>query len=454
MVFSSRNPYTGEFYAEYPLLDARSLEAALLRADLGRRHWAGLKPEARGPFLLKVAQLLREKRQSLAEIITQEMGKPLHQALVEVDKSAWVAEYFAEQAPLWLQPEAVAAEAPENWVLAQPLGLVLGIMPWNFPFWQVFRFAAPALMAGNALLLKHAPNVPRCALAIAALFEEAGLTEGVFQNLFISEAQVAELLALPQVNGVALTGSVRAGSAVGTLAGRHIKKLVLELGGSDAWIVLPDADLTESLRQGLASRLANNGQTCIAAKRFILHEAIAPAFLAGLYALLAEYQSLQDPLSPNCRLSCLARPDLADQLEAQIQRGLAAGAKVLYPGGRVAGTDGFLPLVLGELKPDNPIYYEELFGPVFVVHIVPTIQAAIALANDSPFGLGASVWTADKALARQIAENLEVGAVAINQSLRSDPRLPFGGIKQSGLGRELGKAGLLEFCNLKSIALF
>lgn len=452
MNYESRNPFNSTLYGSYPIDSDTTLETLLQQGAKEARTWSLLPFSERQILIQKLGHLILEELEGLAHIISEEMGKPLEEAKAELCKSADTLLYFAQYAGSWLQSKRIEEEGFSAEVQYKALGLILAVMPWNFPFWQVLRFAGPALLAGNTVLLKHAPNVPRCALALVDLFRRAGFPSAVFQNCFASEEQIARALADERVQGLTLTGSVRAGSALGALAGKHIKKMVLELGGSDAWVILDDADLEQAVEQGLRARLSNNGQTCIAAKRFIIDQSLETAFLKLLKEGLKEYQC-GNPLEGKTKLSCLARPDLADALEEQVERGIAAGASLLFPGGREGQSLRFAPIVLGDISPENPIYREELFGPVFSVYFVRSEEQALRLANDSPFGLGASVWSQNTERALKFARKLEVGAVAINQILSSDARLPFGGVKQSGIGRELGKEGLFEFVNVQAIRI-
>ena len=445
-MFISYDPFKQEVLGEYPLTEAVETEGLLSQSQWAFANWRKTSFEHRGLLLRKIAQLLRQNMEVLAALICREMGKPLMQARAEVEKSAWVCEHYAEMGASYLQTERIAGA--EVWF--QPLGLVLEVMPWNFPFWQVFRFTAPTLMAGNVVILKHAPNVPQCALAIRSLFEQAGFELGVFELAFWDNPTIAQVLGDVRVSGLALTGSVRAGSAVAERAGRHLKPCVLELGGSDAFIVLSDADLPKAIELGLQSRMHNSGQTCVAAKRFIVEEACAKAFIDGFLSGMKAYQP-SSPWDKACRLSVLARPDLTEHLSNQVEAGLKAGARVL--GGRGRLGQWFEPMLLTDIGRDNPLYEEELFGPVACLWVVKDEVEALRLANDSPFGLGASVWSQDLARAKALGLELEVGTVALNQMVKSEPSLPFGGIKRSGIGRELGREGIRSFVNVKTLNL-
>jgi succinate-semialdehyde dehydrogenase/glutarate-semialdehyde dehydrogenase len=396
--------------------------------------------------------MLRARAGDLAALMAREMGKPLAQGRAEADKCAWACEYYAEHAAALLAPEPAATGARESFVTYEPLGPIFAIMPWNFPLWQVFRFAAPNLVAGNTALLKHAESVPGCARAITALLEDAGLPSGVFTNLFITHEQAESVIAHPAVRGVTLTGSTRAGRAVARAAGAHLKKTVLELGGSDAYLVLEDADLDLAAAACATSRLLNAGQSCIAAKRFVVAESVRGAFTERLVARMAETK-MGDPMDATTTLGPLARADLREALRRQVEASLAQGAR-LRLGGRVPdGPGAFYPAtVLDDVRPGMPAFDEELFGPVAAVVGASGEAEAIRLANASPYGLGAAVFSSDLERARRIAAHeLDAGACAINDFVRSDPRLPFGGVKDSGFGRELGRQGLLEFMNVKAV---
>jgi succinate-semialdehyde dehydrogenase / glutarate-semialdehyde dehydrogenase len=447
----SVNPATGTILTEYPDHDDAELARRLAASTAAFPLWRSRSFAERGAVVRATATRLRARRDELARLMTLEMGKPIAQAEAEVEKCAWVCEHFAQHAEHDLAPQPVASDATRSYVRCDPLGAVLAVMPWNFPFWQVFRCAAPALMAGNVVLLKHASNVPGCALAIEDVFREAGLPPGAFVTLLVPAAAVPGIVAHDAVAAVSLTGSEPAGAAVAAVAGHALKKCVLELGGSDPFIVLADADVERVAPAAVNARLLNNGQSCIAAKRFIveapLYDRFAAAFMHHMRSATAG-----DPLDRTVTLGPLARPDLRDELHAQVTRSVAAGA-VLLAGGTVPGGPGaFYPAtVLGEVQPGMAAFEEETFGPVAALIRARNAQHAVALANRSRYALGASVWSADAAKAEGLARDIEAGQVFVNGIVKSDPRLPFGGIKRSGYGRELSAVGIREFVNLKTV---
>lgn len=447
-IFESIDPRTGQTIATYPHMPEQELQQTLERAEQAFLGWRQTTFAKRGRLLLRVADLLEARASEYAALMGAEMGKLPQEAEAEVRKSAWVCRYYAQQAEEFLRPERTHTELGNYRVHFQPIGAVLAIMPWNYPFWQVFRFCAPALMAGNVSLLKHAPNVMGCAQAIESLMLEAGLPQGVFQSLRIDIPALETVLAAPIVQGLGLTGSERAGASAAALAGKHIKKSILELGGSDPFIVFPDADLAEAARIGVQSRMGNAGQACIAAKRFLVHEQVVEAFAE---LVVQEVAALDSGLGDGRQLACMARTDLAEQLERQLQESLAMGAQ-LRCGGKREDTY-FPPTVLTGMRPDMPCFREETFGPLLCIGTFADEQQALQLANDSRYGLGGSVWTQDEALAQRMALQLEVGSVAINAMVKSDPRLPFGGTRKSGYGRELSHYGIREFVNAKTVFL-
>ena len=401
--------------------------------------------------MLAAASLLEQGKKELAQTITLEMGKLLGGAMGEIEKCARVCRFYAENAERFLEDEPVQTDAARSFVRYQPLGAVLAIMPWNFPFWQVFRFAAPALMAGNVGLLKHAANVPQCALAIEKIFCRAGFDEGVFQTLLIEAEQVEHLIVDPRVKAVTLTGSERAGSAVASAAAREIKKAVLELGGSDAFIVMPSADFKVALTTAVKARTINSGQSCIAAKRFFIADKVYDDFLRQFVERMRALK-IGDPLDETTEIGPLATEQILNGVHDQVQKSIAAGAKLLTGGNRIHGPGFFYePTVLVNVPRKSPAYREEVFGPVASIFRVRDVADAIEIANDSPFGLGASAWTGDPTEKELFASELDAGVVFINGMVASDPRLPFGGVKRSGFGRELGAAGIREFTNIKTI---
>lgn len=445
------DPSTGQRIREYPQHDDADIERAVDRAGSAWQEWRALTIERRCKVLARAAELLRERAERYGRLITDEMGKPIGQARGEVEKCAWVCAHYAEQAPSMLADEPVPTDASQSWVQYDPLGLVVAVMPWNFPFWQLFRFCAPGLAAGNGFLLKHAPNVPGCAEACVEVLEEAGLPPGLAANLRIENEQVAALLGDRRVAAATLTGSPRAGSAVGSTAARHLKPSVLELGGSDPFIVLADADIERAARIGARARLINNGQSCIAAKRFIVVRDVADDFLGAFRTQLSE-AVMGSPLDPETTLGPLAREDLRQSLHEQVERSVAAGATLAFGGTIPEGPGWYYPVtLLTGVQPGMPAWDEEIFGPVAAVRVVDDEEAAIEAANASRYGLGASLWTADLTRARSLARRIEAGCVFFNDLVKSDPRVPFGGIKDSGFGRELGLQGIRSFVNAKTV---
>ena len=451
MTITSINPATDETTRTYDEMPPAEVDRAIEAAHAAFREWRGTSFAERAERLRAAARLLRERRQAYAELMTREMGKVLAGGLSEVDKCAWVCDFYAEQAAAFLAPEPVATDASRSFVAFEPLGVVLAVMPWNFPFWQVFRFAAPALMAGNAGVLKHASNVPGCALAIEEVLRDAGLPAGLFRALLVPSRDVARAIEHPRVVAVTLTGSTPAGREVAGKAGSLIKKTVLELGGSDPYLILEDADLDRAVATCVESRLINSGQSCIAAKRFVIPRRLADdierRFVAAMRAKV-----VGDPMREGTHVGPLARRDLRDQLHAQVEASRRAGARCLLGGEIPEGPGAFYPpTVLAGVGPGMPAYDEELFGPVAALIAVDSEEEAIRVANDSIFGLGAAVFTRDSRRGEAVACRLEAGSCFVNDLVRSDPRLPFGGIKQSGYGRELGPFGIREFVNVKTV---
>jgi succinate-semialdehyde dehydrogenase/glutarate-semialdehyde dehydrogenase len=398
--------------------------------------------------MIRAAEILEERQKELGRLITIEMGKPIKAAVAEVVKCANNCRYYAGHAESYLADEHVKTEAKETFIRYEPMGTILAVMPWNFPFWQVFRFAAPALMAGNVAVLKHASNVPQCALAIEEVFRDAGFTDFEFQTLLITSEQVERVITDERVRAVTLTGSEPAGASVASIAAKHIKKAVLELGGSDPFIVMPSANLSDAVSTAVKARIVNNGQSCIAAKRFIVHESIADEFEKRFVAAM-EALKVGDPLDESNDVGPLATPQIADDIEKQVHDSVAAGAQLLTGGKRTGNY--YAPTVLARIPLSAPAAHEETFGPVASLFRVADINDAITTANDSPFGLGASVWTNDRAEMDRFIEGIDTGQVFINAMVASDPRVPFGGTKHSGFGRELGVYGIREFVNVKTV---
>ncbi len=451
MAIVSVNPADGNTLQNFAELSAAEIERALALAEETFRSWRRTAFANRAAKMLRAAEILEEDKRRFGEIMTLEMGKPIAAAVAEVEKCAWVCRYYAEHAETFLAPQEIATDAGRSYVRYDPLGPVLAVMPWNFPFWQVLRFAAPTLMAGNVGLLKHASNVPQSALAIAEVFARAGFPAGCFQTLLVGSAAVERIIDDPRIAAVTLTGSEGAGVAVGRAAGAQIKKAVLELGGSDPFVVLPSADLVKAAATAVRARTINNGQSCIAAKRFIVHEEVYDRFLVLFLAGMAALK-VGDPMDPATELGPLATAPIRAELAEQVERSVAMGAKVLLGGKALPGPGYFYaPTVLADPVPGSPAWEDELFGPVATLFRVADLDAAIALANHKVFGLGASAWTNDAAEQARLAVELEAGSVFLNGMVKSDPRLPFGGIKRSGFGRELSLAGIREFVNVKTV---
>jgi succinate-semialdehyde dehydrogenase/glutarate-semialdehyde dehydrogenase len=451
MAIASINPATGEKLREFEVLTDGEIEQKLGAAEEAFGFWRDRSFEERGEILLKSAQLLEDEIEEHARTITLEMGKPIGAARAEVRKCASACRYFAENGARFLEEEVIQTAAARSSVRWQPLGAVLAIMPWNFPYWQVFRFAAPSLMGGNVALLKHAANVPQCALAIEAVWQRAGAPEGVFQTLLIESKRVEPIIADHRIKAVTLTGSDRAGSEVAAAAGRSIKKCVLELGGSDPFIVMPAADLETALATAVKARTQNSGQSCIAGKRFLIADAIYDGF-ARRFVERMNALKVGDPFDEATEIGPLATPAIRDTVHEQVEKAAAAGAEILAGGKPILGKGNFYPpTVLAEIPEAAPAFREEVFGPVAMLFRVKDATAAIQLANRSDFGLGASVWTRDEAERERFANELESGMVFVNALVASDPRLPFGGVKRSGYGRELSSLGMREFMNAKTV---
>lgn len=449
----SINPANEELLGEFTGMSFNEALSAAKRCQDTQYEWAKNPLHVRTDFLKKVTWFLRESLESYAKTITLEMGKPITQARAEVEKCAMLCEYYAENAGKFLEPEEIKTEAKKSYVRFDPLGVILCIMPWNFPFWQVFRFAVPALAAGNGVLLKHASNVPQCAIAIEEIFQKAGFPDSLFETLLIDSQTAGQLIENEVISAVSLTGSTKAGSEIAAKAGTHIKKCVLELGGSDPFIVLADADLDAAAKTAILARTINTGQSCIAAKRFIIEKSIYTEFEAKL---IEHFKTLKmgDPMDPNVNIGPLAKREIRDELAKQVDDAVKKGAKLLV-GGKVPPGKGFFlePTLLTGITPEMAVYKEEVFGPVMSLFIANSSDEAIAMANDSEFGLGASIWTKNLDLAEKMAAQIESGFVSINGMVKSDPRLPFGGVKKSGFGRELGSYGIKEFVNVKTVVI-
>jgi succinate-semialdehyde dehydrogenase/glutarate-semialdehyde dehydrogenase len=451
VTIASVNPATGVRLRLFEALSEAQIEQRLALATRAFPLWRETPMAERAACLRRAADLLEGEKTRWGELMTLEMGKPIGAAVAEAEKCALGCRYYAEHASEFLADEAAATDASRSFVRYEPLGVVLAIMPWNFPFWQVFRFAAPALAAGNVGLLKHASNVPQCALAIEEIFRRSGFPEGVFQTLLIGSERVGALIEDARIAAVTLTGSEAAGSSVGRAAGGQIKKTVLELGGSDPFVVLPSASLDQAISTAVRARTINNGQSCIAAKRFIVHRDIAPEFERRFVEKMAVLK-VGDPLDPATEIGPLATPAIRTEVHEQVKKTVAAGARLLLGGRSLDGPGNFYaPTVLTDIPPRSPAAEEEIFGPVASLFRVKDLEEAIALANRSRFGLGASAWTNDENERQRLVYGIEAGAVFINGMVKSDPRLPFGGIKRSGFGRELSAHGIREFVNIKTV---
>jgi succinate-semialdehyde dehydrogenase/glutarate-semialdehyde dehydrogenase len=452
MAIASTNPATGEVLRRFEPHGDAEIEARLARAAQSAQRWRDSSVDQRAAVLARAAELLDRRRDELARTMTLEMGKTLKSARGEVDKCALGLRYYAEHAAAFMTAELV--DGPDHRVDFEPLGVVLAVMPWNFPLWQVVRFAAPALAAGNVGLLKHSSNVPQCALALEALFTDAGAPAGVFQTLLIGGDRVAAVIADPRVAAVTVTGSEGTGRKVAAAAGQHLKKSVMELGGSDPFLVMPSADLDRAVTVAVQARCINNGQSCIAAKRFIVAEAIYDRFAPAFAAAMGKVK-VGDPMDDATEVGPLATPDIVADLDDQVKRSVAAGARVLVGGKRRPGPGNFYePTVLADAPADSPARKEELFGPVATLLRARDRAQAVALANETTFGLGAVVFTGDKGEAQALAREIASGQVFVNSPVASEPRFPFGGIKSSGYGRELGLYGLREFVNVKTVRIF
>jgi succinate-semialdehyde dehydrogenase/glutarate-semialdehyde dehydrogenase len=451
MAIESFNPYTGRVERRFRAFSWPQTERIVGQAYRAAAEWRTTSFAHRARLMHRAADLLRERQQELARLMAVEMGKPIVDGRAEVVKCALTCDYYADHAEGFLADEEIKTEAQHSFISHEPIGIVLAVMPWNFPFWQVVRFAAPALMAGNVGLLKHASNVPQCALALEKIFHDAGFPPATFRTLLIGSDLVGKLIEDDRVRAVTLTGSEPAGAQVAATAGREIKKTVLELGGSDAFIVLADADLEVAAKTAAQARMINSGQSCIAAKRFIVEKPIFKEFISKMKAHLLAFRP-GDPLDEATQYGPLARPDLADELTQQVEDSVKQGAKVeLYGGQSKPGTALFRPVMLSHVKPGQRAYEEEFFGPVAIILEAKNDDDAIRLANDSRFGLGASIWTKDVKRGEELARRVEAGAVFVNSLVKSAPEMPFGGVKKSGYGRELSHLGIKEFVNQKSV---
>ncbi len=453
MALLSINPATEDVLQTFEEHSDQQVDSALQQAHDAQRAWRFTSFGERAARMQAVARVLREQKLRLATLATTEMGKPIVEAEAEIDKCAWNCDFYAEHAATFLADEHIQTNASESYVAFEPLGVVLAIMPWNFPFWQVIRFAAPALMAGNGAVLKHASNVPGCAVALEEIFSVAGLPAGLFRTVLVPGSKVAQLIADPRIHAVTLTGSSEVGERVASAAGSHLKKQVLELGGSDPFIVLADADLDAAAATAVRARNQNNGQSCIAAKRFIVEESIADEF-THKFAAAVKALRVGDPMQRETNVGPLARSDLRDALAEQVEQSIARGARMVVGGQPVNGKGFFYaPTVLDGVKDDMPAFRQETFGPVAAVIRARNPEDAVQLANDTEYGLGAALWTRDTQRAKELARRIEAGSVFINGMVASDPRLPFGGIKRSGYGRELGTYGIREFVNIQTVVV-
>jgi succinate-semialdehyde dehydrogenase/glutarate-semialdehyde dehydrogenase len=448
MEFKSINPYNGEQVGQYKALSEVELSEKLNKSKSTFKSWRKTPLVERAGLMIKAGEVLRDNIEEYAKMITLEMGKPISESRSEINKCAWVCDYYAENANVFLQDEVIDTDATKSFVRHEPIGAVLAIMPWNFPFWQVFRYAAPTLIAGNTGLLKHAPNVFGCAKQIEEVFAKAGFPEGVFQNLIVHHDATENIIAHDAVQAVTLTGSEAAGSAVAAIAGKYIKKTVLELGGNNAFIVWEDADIDKAVQTAVVARMLNCGQSCIAAKRFILLEGIYDEFVSKFTDAVSKMLP-DDPLLEETQVGPLARLDLADQLQSQVSKSIAQGAKLLL-GGNQKGCY-HAPTILGEVTSDMSAFKEETFGPLAAMIRAENIAEAFRLSEDSKYGLGVTICTTDVEKALSMISEISDGAFFINELVKSDPRLPFGGTKYSGYGRELAKDGIMEFVNRKTI---
>lgn len=446
------NPATGKLLKEYQEMNMDEIDSIIQNANKAQKQWKTKSFEVRAQYLLKIAAILKERKQELAELMANEMGKPLAQGVGEAEKCAWVCEYYADNAEAFLENDVIETDASKSYVTFNPLGVVLAIMPWNFPFWQLFRFAAPALMAGNGAILKHSRNTTGCALEIEKIIHEAGVPKDLFRTIVRANDGMKEVIQHEGIVAVTLTGSTRAGKIVAAQAGETLKKTVLELGGSDPYVILDDADIQKTAETCATSRLLNSGQSCIAAKRFIVTEKVYDAFVEA-FTQIMKSKKVGDPFEEGTDVGPQAREDLRDELHEQVQKSAEKGAKIILGGEKPEGVGAYYPVtILENVQSGMPAYEEELFGPVAAIIKVKDEEEAIQVANDTNFGLGAAVFSKDVDRAEEIAANkLEAGCCFVNEFVKSDPRLPFGGIKQSGYGRELSLYGIREFVNTKTV---
>ncbi|MBD3616167.1 MAG: NAD-dependent succinate-semialdehyde dehydrogenase [Gracilimonas sp.] len=446
------NPATGESITEYPEMDFDEIDSIIAKANEAQSEWKAKNFDERATYLRSMVEILRNEKEELAELMANEMGKPLQQGIGEAEKCAWVCEYYADNAGKFLAKDVIETDASKSYVTFNPLGVVLAIMPWNFPFWQLFRFAAPTLMAGNGAILKHSENTTGCALKIEKIIHDAGIPKDLFRSIVRDKTGMKEVIQHPGIAAVTLTGSTGAGKAVAAQAGETLKKTVLELGGSDPYLILEDADILKAAETCVTSRLINSGQSCIAAKRFIVMEQVYDEFVERLKSLM-KAKKVGDPFEEDTDVGPQARKDLRDELHKQVQNSVAKGAKLVLGGEIPEGNGAYYPVtVLENVQPGMPAYEEELFGPVAAIIKVKSEQEAIKVANDTNYGLGAAIFSKDVKRAEQIAATkLEAGCCFVNKFVKSDPRLPFGGIKESGYGRELGLYGIREFVNVKTV---
>ena len=446
--FKSINPYNNELLEEFELHTPSEIDYILQSADISQNHWQKTSAEHRSDIFKHASDLLAARKEHLALTITREMGKPIKQARAEIDKCAWLCRYYASEGARFLEDQPVGSSARHSFIRHAPLGTILGVMPWNYPFWQVFRFAVPTLMAGNGVVVKHAPNVLRCALLIEDLFLESGIPEGLYSTIVCDVDEVENLISDPRIHGVSLTGSTSAGSAVAQLAGKSLKPSLLELGGSNAFIITDDADLEDALETAWLARMQNTGQSCIAAKRFIVFDGVADA-LIDLFKTKIEENPIMDPTEEDAFFGPLARTDLAQNLKEQLDKSVQQGARLIVGGDQENAH--FQPAVLDHVDPHSKAFKEETFGPLAAIVRVNNMSEAVEMANHSPYGLGVSVFCKDPQAHQARIDQFKDGAVFFNEMVKSDPRLPFGGTGISGYGRELGKRGIQSFTNIKTV---